>query len=64
MKKTLVTLVLAVSALVSVSAHADAGDRPDQVFPAVAVPSTPAHVPAVTADANLPANFVNVYFGN
>jgi hypothetical protein len=62
--KSLIVLVLAVSAFVSATAFADAGDRVDQVFPQTPVTaSVPASTPVVTSDANLPAAFVNVYFG-
>jgi hypothetical protein len=62
--KSLTVLILAVSALVSASAFADAGDRVDQVFPQTpSVVSAPASTPVAESDSNLPASFVNVYFG-
>lgn len=71
--KTLAAVVLAVSALVSTAAFADAGDRVDQVFPrtdatapvqasAPATAST-ATVPAASDDSKEPAFVRDVYFG-
>lgn len=65
MKKSILVAALAVSAFASVSAFADAGDRVDQVFPQTsAVQVAPVQTPVVSGDSYLPANFVNVYFGN
>lgn len=67
MKSFVFAVVLAVA---SVSAFADAGDRPDQVFGSTSASATPASKPAVVpatpaSDVNtsLPPCFVNVYCG-